>query len=294
MVKKAQQPRSTAFRRAWLDSLVKRGFSLDEGRYARSSGGDVAYALIGNPGQSKLSILFHGSGNDRLFTWQPLIEALLKAGRRVLTFDLDGHGTASSTTLARETFWQSADDLYQFLKDQGLDAYPYELVGYSLGALLALHGASQWALKPSRIVILALPLRIRLSLRFAWREFLSLASPSFYRQWTDYGWHETFPAVGRFRRRSFPLRLDSRYRGTYPEMVDLLLQDQPPLSLIGKSSHNCLLIWGARDALAATDAIGQWRRAAPHLKIVVIDRANHFLLPFQRQTIEAITSWIQS
>ena len=289
MVKKAQQPHSTGFHEVWLDSLEKNGFSIDEGRYARSSGGEVAYLLIEHPDKNKLSILFHGTGNDQIFTWQALIEALLKAGRSVLTFDLDGHGVKSSSTLVRQNFWQSADDLYLFLKVRGLDAYPYELVGYSLGALLALQATSQHTLRPSRVVIIALPLRIKLSLRFLWNELLTLFSPSFYRHWHDYGWRLAIPAFGSFRRRSFPLRLDPRFRGSYPEMVDLLLQDQAPLALINSSSHNYLLIFGKQDALAPTSDIGQWQSSSGNLKIVVIDRANHFLLPFQRQTNEAIT-----
>src|SRR6476469_2354660 len=107
MVKKAQQPHSTGFRADWMDSLEKDGFSIDEGQYARSSGGDSAYLLIEHPNKNKLSILFHGTGNDLLFTWQALIEALLKAGRSVLTFDLDGHGVKSSSTLVRQKFWES-------------------------------------------------------------------------------------------------------------------------------------------------------------------------------------------
>jgi surfactin synthase thioesterase subunit len=200
----------------------------------------------------------------------------------------------SSSTLVRQKFWGAADDLRKFLKDRGLDASPYELIGYSLGGLLALQASSLNTLEPRRIVILALPLRIKLSFRFLWNELLTLFNRSFYRQWRAYGWRESIPAFGSFRRRSFPLRLDSRFHGSYPEMVDHLLQDQAPLALINASSHNYLLVFGKRDALASKNDIGQWQSASPNIKIVVIDRANHFLLPFQRQTIEAITSWIKS
>lgn len=293
MVQSGSHPSATGFRRQWRDTLEKNGFSLDEGRYPRSSGGEVAYVYIEKADHRKLTILFHGTGNDHLFTWQPMIEALLRAGRNVLSFDLDGHGLGSTTTLIRASFAGSARDLASFLEQKGLASYPYELVGYSLGALLVLLGVQSQALKPEKIILIALPLRVRVGLGFAWNELLSLLSPAFYQQWRAYGWRETFPAAGSFRRRSFPLRLDSAFTGSYPQMVDELLQEWPPLQLGRGLSHNCLLIFGSRDRLASVPQQKLWRQAVPHATLVEIARANHFLLPFQRQTLETITSWIK-
>lgn len=296
MEKKAQLPRSEGIRRKWLETLLKKGFSLDEGHFPRSSGGESAYLLINAKPNSKLTILFHGTGNDQLFTWQNLIEALLSKGRSVLTFDLDGHGTASTTTLYRKRFWDSAEDLRAFLNAKGISDYPYELVGYSLGALLALDAASQQTLRPRKIVLIALPLRIKIGLRFAASEAFSITKRSFFRQWANYGWRETFPAVGSFRRKSFPLRIDPDFKAAYPQMVDQLLVDKPPLELLTKLSQNCLAVFGSRDTLARPEESALWRKADRDrgLEIVVIDRANHFLLPFQRQTIDAITTWIDT
>ncbi|RYZ50115.1 MAG: alpha/beta fold hydrolase [Proteobacteria bacterium] len=300
MEKKAQLPRSEGLRRKWLETLLKKGFSLDEGHFSRSSGGESAYLLIQPKANSQLTILFHGTGNDQLFTWQKMIEALLSKGRSVLTFDLDGHGYASSTLLYRKKFWESAEDLRAFLSSKGLSDYPYELVGYSLGALLALEAASQQTLRPTKIVLIALPLRIKIGLRFASLEAFSITKRSFFQQWANYGWRETFPAVGPIRRKSFPLRIDSDFEGAYPQMVDQLLRDKPPLELLTKLSQNCLAVFGSRDTLARAEDSSLWRNADKDrgrdkgLEIVVIDRANHFLLPFQRQTIDAITTWIDT
>jgi alpha-beta hydrolase superfamily lysophospholipase len=294
MEKKAQLPRSEGLRRKWLETLMKKGFSLDEGHFPRSSGGETAYLLINAKPHSTLTILFHGTGNDQLFTWQNLIEALLSKGRSVLTFDLDGHGLQSTTTLYRQKFWESAEDLRVFLSRKDLITYPYELVGYSLGALLALEATTEQRLRPTQIVLLALPLRIQIGLQFASSEAMSITKRSFFKQWRNYGWRETFPAVGSFRRDAFPLRIDPDFKATYPELVDQLLMDKPPLELLKKLSQNCLAVFGSRDTLARAQDSALWRKADSDVEIVVIDRANHFLLPFQRQTIDAITTWIET
>ncbi len=294
MEKAALEPRYTNFRRDWLDSLIKNGFALDEGLFTRSSGGKVAYVLIQKDPQAKLTILFHGTGNDQIFTWQPLILELLRSGRNVLSFDLDGHGTASTTILRKQDFAESTVDLSAFLDAQGLSSRPYDLIGYSLGALLIVLAVSRRILQPEKLVLIALPLQIQVNQRFVWRELMSLISPEFYRQWRRYGWRETLPAVGNFRRRAFPLRLDPQFKGSYLKMVDGIFRDFPPLAMAPELGHNCLVLFGENDVLASPCQLKHWQIAAPKAKLVVIDRANHFLLPFQRQTLETIKAWIES
>ncbi|RZA15581.1 MAG: alpha/beta fold hydrolase [Proteobacteria bacterium] len=288
MQEKAYEARLNSLRQVLQNSRGDIAFSIDEGRYPRSSGGEVAYALIRPSSSTRLTILFHGTGNDLLFTWQELIKELLAKGRSVLIFDLDGHGSGSSTILKRADFWQMTKDLKNFLHEKDLQDYPYELVGYSLGALAILEAVYSETLQPERSVLIALPLRITLTTRFVLNELRCLLAKDFYRQALRFGWREAVPAFGKFRRSSFPLRLEEHYRDFYPALVDDLLKDKPPLSMKNKLGHNCLFIFGTHDVLASNNA--GWKETAS--EILVIDRANHFLLPFHRRTIEAISAWI--
>ena len=289
---KPREASSQGFRRRWLNSLEKSGFSLDEGHYPRSRGGIVAYLLLGSSTSDALTVLFHGTGNDLLFTWQGLIEMLLHQGRSVLTFDLDGHGMGSTTYFSREDFPSAADDLARFLQERQLNLRPYHMIGYSLGASLLLSGVASKAFQPSKTVLIALPRRVNISWRFAVNEFLGLVSVAFVRQWCRYGWRETFPAVGPFRRRSFPVRLRLGETKTYVQVCDAIFRDNEVLGLLPSLSHNCLGIWGGRDWLALVGEGVLWGEVRPDLERLVIDRANHFLLPFHELTVDAIKVWM--
>lgn len=285
--------RSSRCRSGWLETLKSQGIKLEQGHYPNRVCGLTAYSLFESSESSELTLLLHGTGNDHLFSLQPLIEALLANGQSVLSIDLPGHGTESSSILQEESFWTAAEDLQVYLKGRGFDQRNLNAIGYSLGGVFLLNALEHEQLMFKRVVLMAVPLHARVSLNFIWQELLSPFSPSFWQQIRLYGWSESIPAFGRFRRADFPIRLEATISKSYPEFVGGLLKARPPLSLSQKLGHNCLLIAGDRDRLAPPSDSVHWLNTAPKLKVAVIERANHFLLPFQKKTINAITHWIQ-
>jgi pimeloyl-ACP methyl ester carboxylesterase len=286
------RPTFTA-REAWLAYLQGLGFGIEEDGFL-SDVGYTATLIFEVIGSRDLLLLAHGTGNDSLFTLQDLIEHSLNAGMSVLTMDLPGHGIKSSTILTEEGLDTAGEALKAYLSSRKLDRRRLFAVGYSLGGAFWLRLADREIIAFSKIALIAVPLRIKLSLDFFLMELASLCSPSFYRQWKRYGWREAVPAFGAFRRGEFPLRLSPRERLSYPSLVDKILRRHSPLESVAKLSQNYLLVFGRWDRLAKPKDLSLWQRANPNVSSVVVDRANHFLLPFQESTVSAIIRWMKS
>ncbi|RZA22419.1 MAG: alpha/beta fold hydrolase [Proteobacteria bacterium] len=282
-----------SLRSPWTLRLETLGFSVRSDVYP-SGGGQTAVTLFEVAGSEKLLLLAHGTGNDHFFTLQDLIEESLTEGWSVLTLDLPGHGRASSTLLTEESFRSAGEDLKAYLSASKLDSRKLYAAGYSLGGVFWLRIAEEETLTFTKLALLAVPLRVELNLRFVFAELCTLFSPSFYRQWLRYGWRETVPAFGRFRRKDFPLRLAPKETLSYPAFIDKILSSRSPLESVAKLSHNCLVIFGGWDRLAKPKDFELWQKANPGLTRVVVDRANHFLLPFQKPTIKALIQWMKS
>ncbi|MES2746138.1 MAG: alpha/beta hydrolase [Bdellovibrionota bacterium] len=259
-----------------------------------SGEGFAAVTLFEVAGSEKLLLLAHGTGNDNFFTLQDLIEESLTEGLSVLTLDLPGHGLLSTTRLTEESFQSAGEDLKAYLSTTKLDSRKLYAVGYSLGGVFWLRLAERRTLAFTKLALLAVPLRVELNLSFVFAELSTLFSLSFYRQWLRYGWRETIPAFGRFRRKDFPLRLAAEEARSYPAFIAKLISGHSPLASVAKLSHNCLVIFGSWDRLAKPTDFALWQKANPGLTRVVVDRANHFLLPFQKPTIKALIQWMKS
>lgn len=76
---------------------------------------------------------FTGRGTD----WSPFLRSLHKTGHSTVVVDLLGHGRSTATDPARHAIGQQAADLADILRLIG--AAPAVVVGYSMGARVALH-----------------------------------------------------------------------------------------------------------------------------------------------------------
>jgi pimeloyl-ACP methyl ester carboxylesterase len=99
--------------------------------------------------------MLHGLLGGNLALWYFTAAPALARSHRVLLYDLRGHGrtelVASGYDLAT-----MAQDLSGLLED--FDTRPVSLIGYSYGALIALHYALQWPERVAKLVLLDAPL----------------------------------------------------------------------------------------------------------------------------------------
>ncbi|WP_406320173.1 alpha/beta fold hydrolase [Streptomyces sp. NBC_01637] len=113
------------------------------------AGTPFAYREVGTGEGVPLVLLHHVTAV--LDDWDPAVIDGLAAERRVILVDLRGVGRSGGTT--PDTFEAMADDAVAFLDALGLDAV--DLLGYSLGGIVAQVVAQQYPDRVRRIILAA-------------------------------------------------------------------------------------------------------------------------------------------
>jgi pimeloyl-ACP methyl ester carboxylesterase len=278
--------------KALQTQLAKRGALYTSGRCDDPNADARTTYHLFHPGPAfsgTVTVLFHGTGNDALFCWEYLILDLLKTGRAVFTFDLPGHGQSSSTILSEASFAHAGSFLPRLLPELLPTLKETEALGYSLGALAALQLVSEATMPWRALVMMAVPERVELSAAFLLEEALSFIRKGWWRQLLGFGWDASFPAFGAVRRARFPMRLAPDIRMTYPSFVGKVFKIKNVKEELKKLSLPILLLYGTRDDLA-TVAYGQ--SLGKHC--VLIQGANHFLLPLAEETRKVLVGWLIS
>jgi pimeloyl-ACP methyl ester carboxylesterase len=113
-------------------------------RFTSRDGIEIAYYEWGTPGPLPPVLLHHGFISNAASNWVTpgVVSALTTAGRQVVALDARGHG-ASDTPHDPGMYGEDkmAQDLRQLIDRLG--AAQVDLVGYSMGAIVALIAASQ-------------------------------------------------------------------------------------------------------------------------------------------------------
>jgi pimeloyl-ACP methyl ester carboxylesterase len=113
-------------------------------RFRSFDGVEIAYETWGEPGDRPTVVLHHGFAVNAELNWlvTGVIDALVADGRHVVAPDARGHG-ASGAPLTPDSYGEGtmARDLSLLLDEVG--AGDVHLVGYSMGAIVALLAAGQ-------------------------------------------------------------------------------------------------------------------------------------------------------
>jgi pimeloyl-ACP methyl ester carboxylesterase len=123
-------------------------------RYTSPDGVSIAYYQWGEASAAPPVVLHHGFVANANLNWVAtgIVDALVNAGRRVLAVDARGHGASDKPhdpALYGET--NMARDLIGLLTQ--LDVPVYDLVGYSMGAIVSLITATLDHARLRRLVI---------------------------------------------------------------------------------------------------------------------------------------------
>ncbi|MFJ4847322.1 MULTISPECIES: alpha/beta fold hydrolase [unclassified Streptomyces] len=125
------------------------GAAVAPTRTADVAGTPFAYREVGEGEGVPLVLLHHVTAV--LDDWDPAVVDGLAAERRVVLVDLRGVGRSGGTT--PDTFEAMADDTVAFLDALGLDTV--DLLGYSLGGIVAQVVAQQYPDRVRRIILAA-------------------------------------------------------------------------------------------------------------------------------------------
>lgn len=111
-------------------------------------------------GQGAPLLMLHGLANGNMASWYSAIASPLSASRQVLLYDQRGHG-GSSLAASGYDLDQQADDLQAVLDHYHCGEGAVDLVGHSMGALIALHYALRQPGRVRRLVLVDAPMPAR-------------------------------------------------------------------------------------------------------------------------------------
>lgn len=113
-------------------------------RFVAPDGVSIAYYAWGESAQGPLVVLHHGFAANAQTNWvgPGIVDALVAAGRRVIAIDARGHGQ-SDKPHDPEAYGEAtmARDLMALVSELGVGSY--DLVGYSMGAVVSLLVAAE-------------------------------------------------------------------------------------------------------------------------------------------------------
>jgi pimeloyl-ACP methyl ester carboxylesterase len=183
-------------------------------------------------------VLIHGLISASMASWYFAVGQPLSATRRVLMYDQRGHGSSPVAASGYDLDSQAAD-LAQVLAHYGANG-PVDLVGHSMGALIALHFAQRFPHRVRRLVLVDAPLPANVHIL---PSLLAMSSKTALEQHID---HQHQPKLlGRRRTRVFE-RLSALIFGSsliadvaamgLPDRAGLATVIMPTLLIYGQSS----------------------------------------------------------
>jgi alpha-beta hydrolase superfamily lysophospholipase len=278
------------------DWAARLGATVQAHRYPRAEArGEACAVRLVPPGAARARVLVaHGAGNDALFPLLELFHALLASGAEVFSFDVDGHGCASTTVFApdsvRTAIAAAADQA-----ERGRPALPLHVVGHSLGGSLVLDSLASGSLaRVLSAAILSSPVEVRIGARTVAGELRGFFRLDTLAQRRHYGWWGLVPALGPVKRASYPFRrVDEDGRAwSYVAAVQRLLAELDLEARAASVPHPTLLVYSDGDWIVPHAQGERLAARIPGAELVSLRGVSHYALPFHRRTIERVVRWI--
>jgi len=235
----------------------------------------------------------HGAGNDALFAWVGLFKRLLRAGVEVFTFDLDGHGRTGTTRFSAEGV---AGALPEAVRRSGAleRGLPLHALGVSLGGSVLL--ASLPSLPGvASAVLMAAPLRIRLSWAAVRREAGLRLARCVWREREHYGAWGLIPSFGPVKRGAYPLRLaETPPPGAfgYVEVLNRALERMRLEEAARRVRVPTLLVYGGADLLVPVEQGERLARLIPAAELLRLEGETHLSAPMAPQAVHRVVEWV--
>lgn len=238
-------------------------------------------------------IFLHATGNDALFPQISLFIKLIQSGIEIITLDLDGHGKNSTTIFEQNKIIDNLQKDLSILTSHSL--IPSIIIGQSLGGALAigLLPKLKEKIKISKLILISVPLNVKITKIKKSNEILGFFNPSFLSQMKYYGIYGSFPAVGLFKRKHFPIRLPEnikqlRYQKIIPQFIKEL--NLPVKSK--KIEIPTLLIYGSLDTISPVSHGELLNRNIVDSQLIIVERENHFTTLLNSEVEKSIEDWI--
>jgi pimeloyl-ACP methyl ester carboxylesterase len=242
---------------------------------ALPDGETLAYVPMGDPA-GEPTVLIHGF-TDNARDWVPLVP-YLNPHLRLILVDLRGHGRSSKP----ECCYTRLDFAYDVkLLFDALHIERANVVGHSMGSIVAQTFAEYWPQRTRRVVLIAssggpragaAPHKPAYDYAAEIRKLHEPIDPDspFMIQW----WSSPTPVDADFLRRqrqdaaAIPLRV-------WLAVLDEGLIDSDLQRTLPKLTGPTLLIWGSKDPIMAEDVRRTLREALPHAQVKIFEGLGH-------------------
>jgi pimeloyl-ACP methyl ester carboxylesterase len=284
------------YERALREWMGERGMRHERVVYARpAAGGDtVAYRLCPAGPPRGLLLVTHGAGNDALFAFPGFFKQVLQRGYEVFTFDMDGHGRASTTVLTYPAVCGAvADALEQAL--QGRADLPVHAYGVSLGGAILLHALAGPLRGIRSATLVVAPLRIRFSLPKVLNELRPVALRTVLEQREHSGLWGMVPSFGPVKRDLYPLRLSTSRPGAfgYVGVLNEVLERMDLVEAARRGTAPALLAYGARDRIVPAEQGVLLHRTLPRSELLLVRGGTHLATPFDAAVLRRTLEWME-
>jgi len=259
-----------------MDEAARMGTS---GAYVRLTDGITHYELAGDESASTI-VLIHG-GSVPYFIWDRTFPDLVKAGFRVLRYDLFGRGYSDrpDAVYNTELYRRQLNELLTALKIKP----PANLAGVSMGAAIAADFTDHYPEKVENLCLMdpvGFPVNLPASERlmhipllgeyvftligprsmvsFVEKDLVNRPPPEYI---AAYKSHMQF--------KGFRHAIISTLRNMPLNDMKAIYQN------IGKTDRKILLVWGTKDTVTPFANSGNARSAMPHARFVPVEGAGH-------------------
>jgi alpha-beta hydrolase superfamily lysophospholipase len=277
--------------RGWA---ARHGAAVEDVRYPRppARGETAALRLTPAAGAAARAVVVHGAGNDAVYLLLELFRALLRGGVEVFAFDVDGHGTESTTVFDAETVRGCVAEAVAEAERPG--ALPLHLVGHSLGGALVLDALASGVPRVASAAALTAPLEVHLGPRTIVSELAGFFRRETLSQREHHGLWGLVPAFGPVKRASYPFRrVDAEggpfgYVGTVRRLLRVMRLEERAASIRVPT----LLVYSRGDHLAG-HADGEILAARiPECELLTLERPSHYGVAFAPAGVRRTTEWI--
>ncbi len=278
--------------RGWLE---ERGMAFERLRYPRSEAGGetVAYRLSPAGEPRAIVLVAHGAGNDALFAFPAFFKELLQQEFEVFSFDLDGHGRASTTRLSFPAVTSAVPAALEQAR-AGRPDLPVHGVGLSLGGSILLSALPRLGESLSSGVLISSPLRIRFGLRRVFSELRPSLLATAWRQREHCGLLGIVPSFGPVKRGVYPLRFEEAPEGTFG-YIDRLNEVLAALQLERAAAQTripVLLVYGRADRIVPPVLAKTLAARMPHSELYWVRGGTHLTTFFAQDGTSRVLDWL--
>lgn len=266
------------------------GGSISDELYERRGAEEKNRGIILTPpnATSRTVLFAHGTGNDLAYPLLDLYRTLFLSGIRVCAFDLDGHGVQGTSNFSPASINTFMDWAVQTIKVAPENLF---LAGHSLGGVLALDFAARNPDLIAELILISAPVLLEATATALFAESLSAVRPSVYAALKTYGAWCLLPALGPFKRASYPIRLLGT-NTNYVRTVDEVIRGLALRNRLSSITAPTLLVYGTGDFIVPIENARILSEALSNATTYTVSGATHFSTVLEQGVADKIADFV--